>query len=143
MASQHQRHQHYDILMCRLWEISRQERARSSRLASSSSHEPDFGNTRGPAKSQQWDAALFGPTGLLPGQSHTPTRIGRDLHELVMETSPSPDTSPGTHSSLQETSDCALALELAKLLSGQGKICMTYIWIRVHFLTPLQMCLCV
>ncbi len=28
---------------------------------------------------------MFGPTGLLPGQSHTPTRIGRDLHELVAQ----------------------------------------------------------
>lgn len=80
---------------CRLWEISRQERARSSRLASSSSSEHEFGTGRGGAKSQQWDAALFGPTGLLPGQSHTPTRIGRDLHELVMDSSPSTDSNPG------------------------------------------------
>lgn len=31
---------------------------------------------------------MFGPTGLLPGQSHTPTRIGRDLHELVAQHDP-------------------------------------------------------
>lgn len=73
----------------RLWEISQQERARSNRLASSS-QDSDLGSSRGASK-MQWDASLFGPTGLLPGQSHTPTRIGRDLHELVMEAAPSQD----------------------------------------------------
>jgi len=68
----------------RLFELSKQERARSHQSASSSSsHDFSLGG-----KSQSkpvWDAAVFGPTGLLPGQSHTPTRIGRDLHELVAQ----------------------------------------------------------
>lgn len=71
----------------RLFELSKQERARSHQSASTSnSHELGFGG-----KSQAkpvWDAAMFGPTGLLPGQSHTPTRIGRDLHELVAQHDP-------------------------------------------------------
>ena len=72
----------YHVL--RLFELSKQERARSHQSASSSdSHDFSLGG-----KSQSkpvWDAAMFGPTGLLPGQSHTPTRIGRDLHELVAQ----------------------------------------------------------
>ncbi|DBA77646.1 hypothetical protein WJX77_001651 [Trebouxia sp. C0004] len=70
----------------RLFDLSKQERARSHQSASSS-HSHDF-SLGGKGKSQSkpvWDAAMFGPTGLLPGQSHTPTRIGRDLHELVAQ----------------------------------------------------------
>ncbi len=68
----------------RLFELSKQERARSHQSASSS-HSHDF-SLGGKSQSKPvWDAAMFGPTGLLPGQSHTPTRIGRDLHELVAQ----------------------------------------------------------
>ena len=66
----------------RLFEMSRHERARSHQSASSS-HDSGLGG-RDQSK-PAWDAAVFGPSGLLPGQTHTPTRIGRDLHELVAQ----------------------------------------------------------
>ncbi len=68
----------------RLFELSKQERAGSHQSASASqSHQAGFGS-KSPSK-PVWDAAMFGSSGLLPGQSHTPTRIGRDLHELVTQ----------------------------------------------------------
>ena len=64
----------------RLFELSRHERAKSHQSASSS-YDGGAQDHSKPA----WDAAFFGPSGLLPGQTHTPTRIGRDLHELVAQ----------------------------------------------------------
>ncbi|KAL3149951.1 hypothetical protein ABBQ38_013312 [Trebouxia sp. C0009 RCD-2024] len=64
----------------RLFELSRHERAKSHQSASSS-----YGGAAQDHSKPAWDAAFFGPSGLLPGQTHTPTRIGRDLHELVAQ----------------------------------------------------------
>ena len=74
----------------RLFEMSKYERARSHQSASTS-HELSFGGKD--QSKPAWDAAMFGPSGLLPGQTHTPTRIGRDLHELIAQ--PDQEMPPG------------------------------------------------
>ena len=66
----------------RLFELGRHERARSHQSASTPH---DTGSGARDQFKPAWDAAIFGPSGLLPGQTHTPTRIGRDLHELVVQ----------------------------------------------------------
>ena len=66
----------------RLFELGRHERAKSHQSASSSH---DIGFAARDQSKPAWNAAIFGPSGLLPGQTHTPTRIGRDLHELVAQ----------------------------------------------------------
>lgn len=65
----------------RLFELGRHEQARSHQSASTSH---DIGFAARDQSKPAWNAAIFGPSGLLPGQTHTPTRIGRDLHELVV-----------------------------------------------------------
>ena len=79
--SQHDIHTHMGTIPDRLFELGRHERARSHQSASTSH---DIGFAARDQSKPAWNAAIFGPSGLLPGQTHTPTRIGRDLHELVV-----------------------------------------------------------
>lgn len=89
----------------RLFELGRHERAKSHQSASSS-HDIGFG-TREQSK-PAWNAAIFGPSGLLPGQTHTPTRIGRDLHELVAQSDQQTVPGESEHYTTSPSFQCVL-----------------------------------
>ena len=88
------------MCLCRLMEQGDIERRLSHKKASTSGSSGRSSSSHSSSSSSQvWDLPGLNTSSLMPGQSHTPARIGRDLHELMAEGSPE-DRPPGLHSGL-------------------------------------------